>query len=245
MPELLSTRHWEPPLAFSEADLLELYHVAAVYLCPIASDWVVKQLESLKLRPSRMLGLAIELGISAWVRPVVMALAEQPAYLLTNEERTEMGFDVALSISNSQLMLMTSRSQLGCIPPPLSFGWGHSTCQFYGDAHDKSPCAEAWDKMWYNVIRREMLNPNATLSANESLNLIHSTDFVGAGVSPMCVNMGLQDIHKKFEIETLVWDKVIDKVNTMLAMGSYNKYVISFIAFIHFLIILSPGEIIL
>lgn len=236
----MSRRHWEPPLTFSEAELVELFRVATVYLCPVASDWVVKRIESLKLRPSRMLGLAIELGIRAWVSPAMMALAKRPSYLLTNEERQEMGFDIALSIANSQLMLMTSRSQLGCIPPPVSFGWGHRTCQFYGDAHDKSPCAEAWDRTWYNVIGREVLNPNAPLSVDDTLALIHSTDFVSAGVSSMCVSSGLENIHQRFEINTRVWDKLADKIYKMLAMGHYNKYANnSFICFTHCLILLS------
>lgn len=116
--------HWDPPLVFSESELIDLFRVTTIYLCPAASDWVLDRLEQIQFHPSRKLALAIELGIRKWVKSTVYTLANMPMYTLDDPQRREMGTDVALLIAVAQMMVMISRVTMGRTPPPIFYNWG-------------------------------------------------------------------------------------------------------------------------
>lgn len=216
--------HWEPPLVFSESELLDLYRVTAIYLCPKALDWVVERLELLELHPSRKLGLAIELGIKQWVRPTVKALMTIPMYTLDDSQRRSMGTDVALLITVAQMMIMTSRVTMGRTPPPIFYDFGDMACNFHGDIHKTSRCAEAWDTTWWNQIGRALTNlSEPPLSTARVIDLIEGTDFEGAGVTKECVQEGLKEIRWKLQKEVDIWERVVNRIFDMLAMGYYNS----------------------
>lgn len=216
--------HWEPPLVFSESELMDLFRVTTIYLCPKASDWALDRLEQLQLHPSRKLALAIELGIKRWVKPAVHVLADMPMYTLDDSQRREMGTDVALLIAIAQMMVATSRVTMGRTPPPIFYNWGDVACQFHGDGHRTSSCAEAWDVTWWNQIGRVLTDLSIPpISTARVIDLLQQTDFVGAGVSKECVEAGLNEIYPKLETEQQIWDRVTEKILGMLAMGYYNN----------------------
>ncbi|KAF9071494.1 hypothetical protein BDP27DRAFT_1419061 [Rhodocollybia butyracea] len=77
------------PLDLTESELLSLYLFADQWICEPATDWALQRIEGLGLGASRMLGLAITLGM----------------YSLSTSERDEIGSDAFAVISNAQLLL--------------------------------------------------------------------------------------------------------------------------------------------
>ncbi|KIK58798.1 hypothetical protein GYMLUDRAFT_245878 [Collybiopsis luxurians FD-317 M1] len=170
-----STRHWSEP-TFSEQQLLHIYHVATLLICEAAATWSLNELEKLHLRPSRMLGLALTLGVRRWLTPAMESLFARQAFLYSAGERAEMEFEAASVLANAQFYLLKESVNRASVPPPVNFGFGAQECPYQGYNHDKSPCAAKWDQIWWDKVGQKLVHPDSPLPFGEATDYTKKID---------------------------------------------------------------------
>ncbi|KAJ4465420.1 hypothetical protein C8J55DRAFT_566349 [Lentinula edodes] len=216
----LNHKHWEK-LIMPQDDLLQLYRFATMYICSTAARWSVDQFELLDITASHKLALGMALGIRTWIEPAAKALLRQPIYQLSMAEREEIGFDVALTLSNAQQLLAEHRLQIAVTPPHVHYGYGAVQCAHYGSEHKRSPCAEAWDRIWWTRVGRELLHPTNPITFDKAETFIRSIEFTG--VSTQCVTAGLDVIAAKFDLHEQVMNRVLQKLYEGTSMSPFNQ----------------------
>ncbi|KAF9077277.1 hypothetical protein BDP27DRAFT_1357390 [Rhodocollybia butyracea] len=208
------------PLDLTESELLSLYLFADQWICEPATDWALQRIEGLGLGASRMLGLAITLGVRRWVEPALQQLFYIPMYSLSTSERDEIGSDAFAVISNAQLLLSDQRmSRAACPPPMANVGFGMKGCRYYGILHEKSRCARAWDHGWKEIGLR-FIHPEEPVHLSQAMWYIRGHPF--NGVSEECRIATIESLPPFFEIETQIYQRAVKRIGELIRMSPYS-----------------------